>query len=228
MRGRTTSSPSEAGRQGSRLGVRKNARRRHERVKNFWHTKDINRILEVILRLLWGMVLELVLGSLPTAPCWHCISPWEAAPHIARSPQEDNTERARAVYFKAWGTDTSPHCRQGTRTWIQNLKNGTLGPDGTHIVLRLRVYLQVHVQMLACTRMHTHTHTHMAALDTETGETPDAACSLPKILQLRLLKKCKTGGPCISPSKVANPGFPIPGSAGARAAAPCAPLPTHA
>ncbi|XP_027973947.1 uncharacterized protein LOC114220336 isoform X2 [Eumetopias jubatus] len=33
MRGRTTSSPSEAGRQGSRLGVRKNARRRHERVK---------------------------------------------------------------------------------------------------------------------------------------------------------------------------------------------------
>jgi len=92
--------------------------------------------------------------------------------------------------------------------------------------LRLGVYLQVRVQMLTRTRAHARTHT--AALDTQTGETPDAACSLPKILQLRLLKKCKTGGPCISPSKVANLGFPVPGSAGARAAAPCAPLPTHA
>lgn len=66
------------------------------------------------------------------------------------------------------------------------------------------------------------------ALDTETGETPDAACSLPKILQLHLLKKCKTGRPGISPSQVANLGFPAPGNAGAREAAPCARLPTHA
>lgn len=41
---------------------------------------------------------------------------------------------------------------------------------------------------------------------------PDAACSLPKIP--RLLKKCKTGRPCSSLSKVANLGFPDPGDAG--------------
>lgn len=41
---------------------------------------------------------------------------------------------------------------------------------------------------------------------------PDAACSLPKIP--RLLKKCKTGTPCSSLSKVANLGFPDPGDAG--------------
>ena len=41
---------------------------------------------------------------------------------------------------------------------------------------------------------------------------PDAACSLPKIP--RLLKKCKTGRPCSSLSKVANLGFPGPGDAG--------------
>lgn len=54
---------------------------------------------------------------------------------------------------------------------------------------------------------------------------PDAACSLPQILQLRLLKKCRMGRPCISLSHVSNPGLP---DLGGRHGSPSRPLCTSA
>lgn len=132
-------------------------------------------------------------------------------PHVSGSPP-GRQHSACACLFPAWSAGREQEhgyklCRMGR--WV------LMAPPP-------------HSFRLSVTHGHTRVRTHTVALDTETGETPDAACSLPKILQLHLLKKCKTGRPCISPRQVANLGFPAPGNAGAREAAPCARLPTHA
>lgn len=142
-----------------------------------------------------------------------------------KSPRK-TTQACVPIYFKAWSTDTSPRCEGAGGDKNMDAKSGKWD-GGPRWCLPHMVEGSVCICMDMCrcshVRTHVHTRTHTAALDTNRGKTPDAACSLPKILQLRLLKKCKMGRPCISPSKVANLGFPAPGNAGAREAAPAAP-----